>query len=342
MNPETVTLEQLERQQELRAGLRAVGSNAAARLEYLERIPMEVVLQDHPMARGLIHAYRDTGRYADAIRVATAFLDEAKRLGVVADIAAGSTTLGVTHFYAGDLGEADRLLNESLVIRESRLGGAGAHLPLNNLAIIAHLRGRWAEAVSWGTRAIAMAVREGDTLNIAKGYQNLGMYYRDLKRFEDAVVCFERSGDLLRLVNNPTASIAGPELYLEQAVLYLRMGDVILARVLARKGSEDARRLSAVRIEPEAQRVMGNVALAAGDLAAARELLEAALDGAVRYKNPLLEAEALEELATVLLRQGDRPSAERMAEASAEIYRRIGTDFRADAALRRLETSPAT
>ena len=94
--------------------------------------------------------------------------------------------LGVIGFERGQLEEAERRLTEALSIAYRLEDSLLAARACNNLASVAHLRGRPEEAVGLYRGALLGYQRLGDRRGTAETYHNLGLTYRQLADYDEA------------------------------------------------------------------------------------------------------------------------------------------------------------
>jgi ATP/maltotriose-dependent transcriptional regulator MalT len=208
--------------------------------------------------------------------------------------------LGVIGFERGRLAEAEHRLTEALGIAYRLEDSLLAARACNNLASVAHLRGRPEEAVGLYRGALLGYQRIGDRRGTAETYHNLGLTYRQIadygeaeKAVTQAVRHAESVGEptLMALTSGGRAELridqGNPELALPELDRASRMadlaGDVIgvaeLRRVSAVAAWRQGRYDDAAR-EAEAGRrtaVEHGVALLRGECAALAALAHRAL-----------------------------------------------------------------
>ncbi len=268
---------------------------------------LESELQDAPAVRAqllqsLADVYKQLGRYdlAEPLTLRAVQLRRGHEPLLLAD---SLDALGDVRRYAGRAEQATAPLEEALALRRAHLGAAHGDVAetMNNLALVQHAQGRFAEAEALHRQAVAIweqigARETGDDL-VALGLTNLGRSVRAQGRSEEAAALFERALAIRRVHLAPSNPRIATSLYF-----------VALTRM-------DAGRLDE----------------AAPMLAEALRLRLAAL-GATHPQT----LEARLRLARVLLRRGDAAAAAREAEATIRAGAtnpNVGADVLADAEL---------
>ncbi len=200
----------------------------------------------------------------------------------------------------------------------------------NNLGILANLRGSWAQAVGWHTRAVAAFERVGSHRGVAEALHNLAHVYKDLREWErasdaaaQAIQAAELSGDISLVA----ATICG------YADVQRLAGDPLFAVREVEKAIALHRQLGDVMGEAEDLRVLAGALGAQGEHARAEELYEEVIRRAERGGDELMVAEAQRDLAGLLWSLGR----EGEARAAAGRARTRFSKMAAFAEVRRLD-----
>lgn len=216
----------------------------------------------------------------------------------------------------------ERVLDLSIAAGDDLVVADASH----NLGIVADIRSKWQDAIGSYTRALAGYQRLGNVYGVAFSMHNLGITYRQLGLPSQADMHFERALSRFTLLGNETF-IASCES--ERALVLSMLGDVRLARVLARRGHRRCVELGHVAGEGNSLLVLGIVAAAGGHLLEAGEHLRNALAKAKQPGDRLTEAQVLEELAVLEMLEGNPERSRGRAEEAGRIYRGMGADRRA-------------
>jgi class 3 adenylate cyclase/tetratricopeptide (TPR) repeat protein len=236
----------------------------------------------------------------------------AERLGDDSIVAESLRTAGLVAAALGELRVAIDCYERSMAIYE-RAGDAAAIADVrNNLAMIYRRTQRFDEALDQYRVGLAVRERTGDVWAQAVGYNNIGEVHRTrgepgpaIAVYERAIAIFEsigaRAEAAAALMNLGAARVesadfaSGRDQLLEAearfvalgsttyliglnrylAAAELAAGDLLAARERAERSLELARAAKARHQEAMAERVLGEIAIAAGDRERARGLLEA-------------------------------------------------------------------
>ena len=214
----------------------------------------------------------------------------------------------------GEIADADRQVGWSLELTEYIRGA------------LAFLQGDFADAISRMRQLFILTV----PWYFALTHLRLAVCHREEGRYREADSHLQSAIDVYRRDQREALTCTARA---ERALVYCRMGDLRMARVLALRAIEAARTYGIVQAEWYARRALGETALAAGDLPLAGTELRAALAGARGAHMALLEAEVLEAVAQLEMRAGDVEAAEATLGGAVRIYEGIGSPIRADRAL---------
>lgn len=227
---------------------------------------------------------------------------------------------GVAHFALGELDEAERAFYSAFAL--GRMDGDDLLLAraLNNLGLIANIRGKHPEALAFYRMAIPSYQRLGQPRGLAETYHNLAITYRDLGDTQRAEDCERRAMEFARQASNDRL-VAMAQLGL--ADLRLLQGDAAFAEAGARRGAEVFASIGDAEGEANALRVVGVAATALGKHEVAGEALERAVALASAQGYALVEAESRRASAQLALARGDVQGARAAAHAALEIFERL-------------------
>ena len=242
--------------------------------------------------------------------------------------AEAANLVGIAHFEAGRLAEAEECWGGLLASAADWGDEESATRASNNLGVLANVRGQRDRALLHYERALASYQRLGNVRGLAETHHNLGISYRDLGFDREADAHFRRAMEL--------AATAGAEDVIalaetERALLRARAGDGALADAMAVRALQRFERLGEVLGQADALRVRAAAARADqrdGDAAAH---LEAALAIAREHADPLLLAEVQRDRGLLLRDAGRSEEARAALEEAAASFTRLGSAAEAEA-----------
>jgi tetratricopeptide (TPR) repeat protein len=229
------------------------------------------------------------------------------------DRAAGRRALnlyGAAAFEIGQIEDAERAFSRAL--ERARADGDDLLIAraMNNLGLIANVRGAHEAALSSYLLALPVYQRLGHLRGLAETYHNMAISYRDLGQLERADECERRTIEYARELPNPRLVALAQT---GRAETTLQAGDAVLALAGAQRAAEDFARLGDVAGEADARRIQGLAAAALGRYPAAYEAVQQAITLADQHGNAVIEGEARRAMAEVALAAGDRVVAQREA-----------------------------
>lgn len=274
-----------------------------------------------------------TGRLTDLSAFATRFEARARDERDVGSVLRALNLAGIASFELGRTPEAKRRFERLLELAEAEGDPDMSARAANNLGLIANLRGRHREAISYYELAAPLYQRLERTRGLAQLKHNLAISYRDMDRIEDSAESYRAAASL--------ADEAGYDFLVGMArvgrgEIELRRGDAELAAALAERGLEIARRVGDPVSEAEALRVRGGIRVAEGDLDGAEDDLDTALELAVPPGSSLVVAEVERDLGQLHQRRGDTAVARRFLDRAADRFGEIGAVRDERAARRRI------
>jgi tetratricopeptide (TPR) repeat protein len=236
--------------------------------------------------------------------------------------------------HVGELAEAERVLIEvsgcCLAANDPRILADA----MINLGVIADIRTNWNLAIATYQRALIPLQELGLRVTIGQCHHNLGMSFRQVGRFEQAMSHFELALEAYRASSSESHMLGCRS---EQALLAVKLGDYRFAEASARWALRKARATKNNYITAELLRTLGIILSASEAHDEARECLEAALALAKSVEARLLEAETYEELA--VFERTRHPQSKRgqgYLDSAVAIFRAIGTERRAEIAQQRV------
>jgi tetratricopeptide (TPR) repeat protein len=184
---------------------------------------LETDLRDQPEVRAellqsLANVYKQLGRYehSEALNVQAVAL---RRSSDPLELADSLDALGDVRRYAGKADEAVAPLEEALALRERWLPRVHSDVAetFNNLGLVRHAQGRYAEAERLQRQAVSiwehLGSRESGEDLVALGLTNLGRAVRSQGRSEEAAALFERALVLRRRILPPNSPRIATSLY---------------------------------------------------------------------------------------------------------------------------------
>lgn len=233
---------------------------------------------------------------------------------------------GVARFELGELDDAERAFHGAFTL--GRLDDDHLLLAraINNLGLIANVRGRHAEALALYRMALPSYQRLGQPRGIAETYHNLAITFRDLGDLERATDCEWRAIEFARQAPDDRL-VAMAETGL--AELQLLDGDAALAEARATRGARTFERIDDAQGEANALRIAGLAAARLDKYDIAREALDRAVALASERGYALVEGECRHTRAQLALARGDFDDARSDASAALEIFERLGSSSEA-------------
>jgi tetratricopeptide (TPR) repeat protein len=229
--------------------------------------------------------------------------------------------LGVIGFERGQLAEAESRLAEALSIAYRLDDSLLAARSCNNLASVAHLRGRPEEAVGLYRGALLGYQRLGDRRGTAETYHNLGLTYRQLADYDEAEKAVMQAVRHAESVGEPTliALTSGG-----RAELRIDQGDAALALLELDRASRVAELAGDVIGVAELRRIRAVAAWRDRRFDDAMEEAEAGRATAQEHGVALLKAECAALAALAYRALGRLETAETRRAEAVEVFRGLG------------------
>ena len=246
-----------------------------------------------------------------------------ERSGDRAQLRRGLNLLGVAHTELGALDDAEATFD-----RAAQLGSTDGDELLvararNNLAAIAHVRGRRDVALALYALALPAYQRLGSARGLAESYHNLAITLREQDELERADECEQRAIEYARDAGAPALAAMAR---VGRAEVALRRDDNPMAEATARLAAHELGQAGDPIREADALRVAGVACTRRGDLAAARPVLDRAVALVREHGHMLIEAECLRARAEAAAAVGDLPVAREDLRAAIELFTRLGAD----------------
>lgn len=292
--------------------------------------------RQHPaLATAWAEAHLRTGHPRDAQAWLGETLSGIERSGDRAQVRRALNLLGVANTELGALDDAESSFDRAAqlaLLDGDELLVARAN---NNLAAIAHVRGRREAAIGLYALALPAYQRLGSPRGLAESYHNLAITLREQGDLDRADECEQRAIEYAHDAGTPALAAMAR---VGRAEVQLRRDDTLMAEATARIAARELAEAGDPIREADALRVAGVACTRGGDLASARETLERAVALAREHGHMLIEAECLRARADASMATGDLALAREDLRAAVDLFVRLGADEARDEALARLDT----
>jgi putative nucleotidyltransferase with HDIG domain len=246
------------------------------------------------------HCYRKAGD----LELAADMLELGVALGEIhaAPRIAGRATNGLATLeqYTGRLDFADELYRRAHALGVAAEDDVLQGETLQNLGIVANIRGNHEEALEHYRAGLVHLERAGSAAGRIGALNNLGMLSIDLGRLDEAERYFAAALQVCRELGDV---VSEGVIHINQVELFLAHGQLDRARESCDEGFEIFSRLDHPARKAEALKFYGVIYRESGKPHLAEIHLRQAI-GIASASDPLLEAESQRELARVLRRQG--------------------------------------
>ena len=264
-----------------------------------------------------------TGNPRDAYSWLAESLTMVERSGDRAQLRRALNLLGVANTELGALDDAEATFD-----RAAQLGWADGDDLLvaratNNLAAIAHVRGRRNVATALYSLALPTYQRLGSARGLAESYHNLAITLREQGDLERADECEQRAIEYARDANAPALAAMAR---VGRAEVSLRRGDARMAEVTARLAAEALLAAGDPIRQADALRVAGVASMRLGDAPAARTALDRAVALARAHGHMLIEAESRRARAEVAADTGDVTLAREDLRAAVDLFGKLSAE----------------
>lgn len=228
---------------------------------------------------------------------------------------------GLIAFRHGDVADADRHFTDALEMARALRDHTTEARCLNNLGILANIRGEPDAALANYRRALVAYQQVGHVRGIAETYHNIGISLRDQGNLQAALGAAEEA---VRL-----ATQAGDEQLVAlastgRAELHLALGDPALAAAELMRAADRYTRIGFRAGLPEVWRVQAAVARTLGDGKEAVALLIRAAQLATEHSSTDTLADIERDLSAALAAAGDLDGARAARDRAVALYRKVG------------------
>src|SRR5213595_1518661 len=228
---------------------------------------------------------------------------------------------GAIALVSGNLTEAADFCTQALMAASRDSDHAITGRASNNMGIISHLRGRYAEAISSWEIASAAFHRAGMQAGVADCQHNLANAYREQGALDKALATAEQA-------------VAGAEVTRDETLYAMTLRGRAEIRAVRSEPELARRDLDRIRVirsqmpdpvaEAEDLRIQALVLAAENHLPRAEKALREVIGRAELHERLLLQGEATRDLAVVLRRAGRTAEAQAAAMAAKRIFAQIG------------------
>ena len=262
-----------------------------------------------------------TGRPTDARRWATAAADAPARFLSPTARAQAANLAGAAALALGDLDSCERHFASALELAHGASYDLGAARALNNLAIVADIRGRRDDALSLYESAIPVYQRLGHHAGLAGAFHNMALALRHLRRLDQADECEQRAAEYAREAGEPRVAEAAR---VGRAEISLLRGDEHLAEAAASRAAAALGQLGQHAHEADALRVVAVARLRLDRAEGALPTADHAVSLAREAHDQLILAECLFARALVRLALAAGDDARADAEECLALFESLG------------------
>ena len=296
-------------------------------LDGLERLPAQLREGRTRPALLAAEAYGRLGEHEAAVRWADTARTLARARGEAYAELRARNYQGLIALRHGDVAQAEQHLAEALDMARALNDRATEARCLNNLGVLANIRGAPDAALSSYRLALVAYQAIGHSRGLAETYHNIGISLRDEESLQPAL---EAAEEAVRL-----ATQAGDEQMIAlattgRAELRLALGDPTLAAAELMRAAERYNRIGFRAGLPEVWRVQAAVARATGNLVEAVALLDKAAQLARDLGSTDTLADIERDLSITLSASGDRAAAKAALERAVSLYMKIGATHAAN------------
>lgn len=273
---------------------------------------------------GLITLYTEsllrTGDPRSARRWLDDHTDALVRSGDRTEVRRAANLAGAASIELGDVDDASHAFERARDL--ARIDGDDLLLAraTNNLAVIATIRGRHADALGLYASAIPAYQRLGRVDGLAESHHNMAIVLRKLHRLDEADDQERRAAEFARRAGNAllvALTLVG------RAEISLLRGDAPMAEAAALRAAVDLGAVPDHAREADAIRLAGAARFAQGKLAPARAALDRAVALAERHGSALIEGESRWVRTQVACALDDMAAAREDAERAASLFAQL-------------------
>jgi tetratricopeptide (TPR) repeat protein len=268
-------------------------------------------------------AYR-TGDYTHAMEWANIGYRLAVQSNSLMDQARAFKIIGNIASFQGDRSQAVEALNQARALYEQINMLAGLCDVLNDLGRVYTQAGRWAETIAVFEQSMAISEAIGDVLATARTANNLAVVLVGRNELDRAGTLYQRAGELFARVGSRLG--VAVTAYNRGEVL-LNQGQATIALELFRTAITDLEEINARSFLPEVLRLAALASLALDDLPAAHTNAQRSLAIAQELGQADDAAIAERVLGEIALAAGDLPTAAEFFERSGNTLAALGNRY---------------
>ena len=252
-------------------------------------------------------------------------LQDAVRKGEALDaddvVATGLKLLGNVANNVGDIRSAEDLYRRSKLAYERLEDLIGVADVRSNLGMIYRRLGRWDDAIGEYRASLQIRERIGHLRGIAASHNNLGEVYRSRDEPAQAIPHYRQA---IALLESAGGAADAAVVLMSLGAARAESGDVAGGLADLRQAEARVRAVGRTKYLPDLYRLLGSAELAAGNIGPARELAARSLELARAAGARHLEAMAQRVLAEAALAADDPEAARPLIEASCATLRAAG------------------
>jgi tetratricopeptide (TPR) repeat protein len=298
-------------------------SGAWAELRALLLAQKDEVAQSTELTNLLAESYLRTGDPRGASEVLSGAMQTLPRFGDRVALRRAVNLSGAAHFELGEIESAESAFERAIELAVQDGDDLLMARATHNLAVIANIRGRHADALARYRLAIPAYQRLGHVVAIAESHHNIARTYRDQGALdiaddhEQRAIEFGRQAMNLRVI---ASALVG------RAEIALKRSDAAMAEVEAMRAARDFGRIPDPSRQADALRVCGVARAALGKREAAARSIEEALGIARSCGAALVEGECLFARAELSAGSGMLDSARDDARHALTIFTRLNAE----------------
>ena len=225
---------------------------------------------------------------------------------------------GFVDFECGRYDEAERRWLEARPLLEDRAPEEAGNL-LNNLAVLATVRGDLDRAWEFYEEALALDAKGEPSPQTAHTYHNMGMLRADQERWDEALAIFARTLELCRQTRSSTLE---PSIHLNRAEVLIGMGNLVEGRQDCSRALRGFRRQDDGLGAADALRMYGRICRLERSWEEGKTCLEKSIELNRRFGASISLGEALYERALLDRDEGQGAAALEPLKEAEEIFSR--------------------
>jgi adenylate cyclase len=279
-----------------------------------------------------------SANYAAASDALSEAIALGERVGADDVVAEGLRHLGTSYMHGnGDLKRAEETYLKSLAIYERLEDIAGIAEVRNNLGIVYRRMGRWDDALAACKAGLALRERTGNPWRIAMSYNNLGELHRMHYDMAQAGPAYERAISTFRGIG---AAVEAAAALMNLGAARVEAGEVAQGRADLIEAERQMSALGNTQYQPGLYRYLASAELAAGNVEEAGVAAERSLELSRTAKSPHLIAMAQRALGEIAIARGQLAAAKELLETSRTVlaeHGEVGELRQTEAVLQKLD-----